>query len=53
MPVDKGLHLQKGEVVAFDNEKQYQALTSSLTYVAMLMRPDIGYVMQYLSQTGT
>src|SRR5882724_2982693 len=37
MPVDKGSHLQEGEMAVFNNEKQYQALTSSLTYAAMSM----------------
>ena len=34
-PVHKGSHLEKGEVVPFENKKLYQALTGSLTYVAM------------------
>ena len=51
-PTDKGSHLQDGEIVGFDNEKQYQALTGSLTYAAMSTCPDIGYIMQFLSQAN-
>src|SRR5882724_1070542 len=51
-PVDKGSHLQDGKKTAFENEKQYQALTGSLTYAAMSTRPDIGYITQYLSQSN-
>ena len=49
-PVDKGSHLQESGAEMLENEKQYQALTGSLTYAAMSTRPDIGYIMQYLSQ---
>ena len=49
-PVDKGMHLQNGEPVIFEDKKKYQALTRSLTYAAMSTRPDIGYITQYLSQ---
>ena len=35
MLVHKGSHLDKGEVVPFENKKLHQALTRSLTYVAM------------------
>jgi len=48
----RGSHLQEGEMVACDNEKQYQELTGSLTYAAMSMWPEIGYIMQYLSQSN-
>jgi len=48
--VDQGSHLQEGEMAAFNNEKQYQALTGSLTYASMSTRPEICYIMQYLSQ---
>jgi len=48
--VDKGSHLQGTEMAIFKNEKLYQALTGSLTYAVMSTQPDIGYIMQYLSQ---
>jgi len=48
--VDKGSHLQGTEAAIFANEKLYQALTGSLTYAVMSTQPDIGYIMQYLSQ---
>ena len=51
-PTDKGSHLQDSEATAHENEKQYQALTRSLTYVAMSMQPDIGYITQFLSQSN-
>ena len=51
-PVDKSSHLQEGKAAVFKNEKQYQALTGSLTYAAMSMWPDIGYIMQYLPQSN-
>jgi len=35
MPTDNGSHPQDGKTAGFDNKKQYQALTSSFTYVAM------------------
>src|SRR5882724_10961709 len=50
--VDKGSHLQESGVEVLENEKQYQALTGSLTYAAMSMQPDIGYITQYLSQSN-
>ena len=49
-PIDKGMHLQNGELVIFGDKKKYQALTGSLTYATMSTRPDIGYITQYLSQ---
>jgi len=48
-PADKGSHLHEGETRTYKNEKWYQALTGSLTYVAMSTQPDISYVTQYLS----
>jgi len=50
MLVDKGSHLQNGESETYEDAKTYQALIGSLTYVAMLTHPDIGYITQYLSQ---
>jgi len=49
MPMDKDSHLHEGETRTYDNEKQYQALTGFLTYVAMSTQPDISYITQYLS----
>ena len=51
-PIDKGSHLHEGENATYDNEKQFQALTGSLTYAAMSTRPDIGYITQFLSQSN-
>src|SRR6266481_3998826 len=51
-PTDKGSHLQDGDTAAYENKKQYQALTGSLTYAAMSTRPDIGYITQFLSQSN-
>ena len=51
-PVDKGLHLQKGEDTTYDNRKEFQALTRSLTYAAMSTHPDIAYITQFLSQSN-
>ena len=54
-PMDKGSHphkIHEGETVTYENEKQFQALTGSLTYAAMLTRPDIGYITQFLSQSN-
>jgi len=50
MPVDRGSHLEGGDSTPFEDGKLYQTLTGSLTYTAMSTQPDIGYVMQYLSQ---
>ena len=52
MPTDKGLHLQNRESAPYENEKMYQALIGSLTYPAMSTCPDIGYIMQFLSQAN-
>src|SRR6266481_4940024 len=51
-PTDKGSHLQDGDTAAYENEKQHQALTGSLTYAAMSTRLDIGYITQFLSQSN-
>ena len=49
-PVDKGSHLQGEGSAVYEDEKCYQALTSSLSYAAMSTHLDIGYITQYLSQ---
>ena len=51
-PIDKGLHLQKDEEVPYENIKEYQVLTSLLTYAAMSTCPDVAYIMQFLSQSN-
>lgn len=50
--VDKGSHLQDGDKKPYENIKRYQAMTGSLTYVVMSTRPDITYIMQFLSQSN-
>ena len=52
MYMDKGSHLQDRESLIYKSKKTYQALTESLTYAAMSMWPDIGYITQFLSQTN-
>jgi len=52
MPIDKGSHLQDGDSTTYENEKMYQALIGSLMYAAMSTHPDIGYIMQFLSQVN-
>ena len=51
-PIDKGSHLKKDEDVLYENIKEYQALTGSLTYVAMSTCPDVAYITQFLSQSN-
>ena len=51
-PMDKGAHLKDEESAIFKCEKMFQALTGSLTYVAMSTCPDISYITQFLSQTN-
>ena len=51
-PIDKGSHLQKDEEVPYENVKEYQALTGSLTYAAMSTCPNVAYIMQFLSQSN-
>ena len=51
-PVDKGSHLKKDEDALYDNIKEYQALTGSLTYAAMSACPDVAYITQFLSQSN-
>ena len=51
-PVDKGSHLKKGENALYENIKEYQALTISLTYAAMSTCPDVAYITQFLSQSN-
>ena len=51
-PVDKGSHLKKEEDALYDNIKEYQAVTGSLTYVAMSTCPDVAYITQFLSQSN-
>lgn len=52
-PVDKGAHLHVSKEPQFENVREYQALTGSLTYAAMSTRPDIAYITQFLSQSNT
>jgi len=52
MPVNKGSHLQDRESAPYKNEKTYQAFIGSLTYTAMSTFPDIGYIIQFLSQAN-
>ena len=51
-PLDKGSHLKKDEDALYENIKEYQALTRSLTYAAMSTPPDIAYITQFLSQSN-
>ena len=51
-PIDKGSHLKKGEDGPYENIKEYQALTGSLTYAAMSTCPDVAYITQFLSQSN-
>ena len=51
-PIDKGSHLKKGEDGLYENIKEYQALTGSLTYAAMSTWPDVAYITQFLSQSN-
>ena len=51
-PVEKGSHLRNNENTAYDNAKEYQALTGSLTYAVVSTRPNIAYITQFLSQSN-
>ena len=51
-PVDKGSHLLNKENNPYENIREYQALTGSLTYAAMSTCPDIAYITQFLSQSN-
>ena len=51
-PVDKGSHFQNDEDKPYENIKEYQALTGSLTYATMSTHPDIAYITQFLSQSN-
>ena len=50
-PIDKGSHLDK-DTVSYENDREYQALTGSLTYAATSTCPDISYITQFLSQSN-
>jgi len=47
--VDKCSHLQDNGFGPYDNVREYQALTRSLTYAAMSTYTNIAYITQFLS----